>query len=307
MTPDEYTNQEFTLEVDKGHELYIQDWGNKNSKTPIMFLHGGPGSGCKDGHKQRFDPTKQRVIFHDQRGSGRSTPRGLLKRNTTADLIEDIERIAVRLRLHQFVLTGASWGSGLSFAYALRYPKRVKGMVLAGIFTGSQDEIDWVDEGSWREFYPEIWEKYLAETPKIHRREPTDYHAKRILGRNEADAKHSAYAYATMTGAISSLDDRHVPGNFDEFDPSAIRIEVHYLQKHCFLPDKHILKNAHKLTMPIWMIQNRYDMICPPITAYQLERALPDAQLVWTIGGHHNEREGWNVMRTILLQMTGGK
>lgn len=307
MTPDEYTNQELTLDVGRGHELYVHDWGNKTGKTPIVFLHGGPGGGCQDRHKQGFDPRTQRVIFHDQRGSGRSTPAGSLKHNTTEDLVEDIERIAVRLRLHQFVLTGRSWGSTLSLAYALKYPKRVKAMVLGGIFTGSQEEIDWIDEGGWREFYPEIWEQYLTATARAYRREPTPWHVKRILGRDKAAAKLSAYAYDSMEGAIHALDDRYQPDSPDDFDPSGTIIEAYYLHKRCFMPDRHLIKNAKRLTMPVWLVQGRYDMICPPITAYQLDRELPNSQLIWTVGGHRNEHEGWNVMRAILLQLTGGK
>lgn len=120
MNPDKYTSREFFLEVGDGHELYVQDWGNKAAETPIFFLHGGPGGGLKDGHKQMFDPEKQHVIFHDQRGCGKSLPHGSLEHNTTADLVNDIEKIAQKLKLDTFILTGGSWGSTLALAYALK-------------------------------------------------------------------------------------------------------------------------------------------------------------------------------------------
>src|SRR5687767_6064651 len=113
MTPDAYTNKEFFIEVGGGHQLYVCDWGNPKG-LPIIFLHGGPGGESKDGYKQSFDPTKHHVIFFDQRGCGKSLPYGSLKHNTTADLIQDINKIADQVKFKQFVLTGGSWGSCLA-------------------------------------------------------------------------------------------------------------------------------------------------------------------------------------------------
>jgi len=304
MTPDTYTNQEFFLDVGNGHQLYVQDWGNKANKVPIIFLHGGPGSGCKDKHKQLFDPEQQHVIFFDQRGAGKSLPYGSLEHNTTADLVGDIEKLADRLKLEQFILSGGSWGSTLALAFALKHPKRVKALVLNGIFTGSQIEIDWLKNGGFREFFPEIWAAYLAETPKSQHANPSAYHFKRALGNDRQAAKASAYTYSNLEGALLSLDDRFTPETFADFDETASRIEIHYLAKRCFLPDRHILDNAHALTMPVWLVQGRYDFACPPKTASELQAALPDSQLVWTISGHRMEHDTWNMMRTILLQLT---
>ncbi len=305
MTPDEYTIQESFIEVGDGHALYMQDWGNSKAKLPILFLHGGPGAGCNDGHKQYFDPKSQRVIFFDQRGSGKSLPYGSLEHNTTDNLINDIEKIANNFKFAQFVIFGGSWGPCLALAYALKYPKRVKAMVLRGIFTGSQTEVDWVDKGKWRTFFPELWDKYLSLTPKSHHADPTAYHDKRILGSNPQAAKESAYACSSVEGGLVKLDDRFYPKPIEEFDPNETRIETHYLTKRCFMPDRYILENAHKLKMPIWLVQGRYDFICPPDTAYELHQKLPNSKLLWTINGHTAERESWNVMRTILLQITG--
>lgn len=300
MTPDEFTLAETFVEVGDGHTLYVHDWGNKTAKTPIIFLHGGPGSGSKDSYKTTFDPTVQRVIFFDQRGSGKSLPAGELAHNTTQDLVEDIERIAKHLKLDKFVLTGGSWGSCLALAYGLKYPKRVEAMVLRGIFTGSQSEINWLDEGRWSVFFPDLWDTYLDQTPQSHQNNPTKYHAERALKGDGEDAKKSAYTYGNVEGALLSLDDRFTPRAFDEYDPASIKIEIHYMQNHCFIPDRHILDNAHKLTMPIWLIQGRYDMVCPPVTAYELHHKLPNSHLIWTAAGHGNDRPNYDVTRTIL-------
>ena len=305
MNPDEFTNRELFVEVGDGHELYVQDWGNREAEMPILFLHGGPGGSVKGSNKRGFDPTKQRVIFYDQRGSGKSLPYGSLDHNTTADLIEDIEKIADKLELKKFIITGGSWGSCLALAYALKYPERVKAMVLFGIFTGSQNEIDWLDQGQFQTFYPEVWERYIAATPKAYRNNPSKYHFEKALGNDEIQAKKSAYAYENLEGGVIQLDDRPRLEDFETYDPAGIRIEMHYLKNRCFMPDRHILDNAHRLNMPVYLVQGRYDMVCPPATAYELSKKLPDGHLIWAIGGHKNEHEGWNLMRTILLQLSG--
>lgn len=304
MTPDEYTIKETFLDVGDGHQLYIQDWGNPKAKIPILFLHGGPGSGFNNRYRQRYDPTIERVIFFDQRGAGKSLPYGSLEHNTTTDLVEDIEKIAKHLKLEKFILTGGSWGSCLALAYALKYPKRVKDIVLQGIFTGSQSEIDYICKGKFVTFFPDVWEKYLATTPKDHHNDPSAYHFKRALGKDEEAAKKSAYIYENTEGALLSLDDRFIPDEYDEYDPSSIKIELHYLVNRCFLPDNYILDNAHKLTMPIWLVQGRYDMVCPPVTAYELHKKLLNSQLIWTTAGHGNDRPNYDATRTILLGLT---
>ena len=305
MTPDEYTNREFFIDVGDGHQLYVYDWGNPKG-LPIILLHGGPGSQIKDVFKQMFDPAKHHVIFFDQRGCGKSLPYGSLKHNTTAKLIEDITKIADQVKFKHFVIQGGSWGSCLGLAYALKYPKRVKALVLRGIFTGSQKEIDYFDKGEFATYFPDVWERYLAATPKEHHASPSQYHYDNILGKDEKAARESACAYENLEGSMVALDDRFMPALASDptYDPSGITLEVHYLANRCFMPDNHILNNARKLTMPIWLVQGRYDMVCPAETAYKLHQKLPQSHLIWTIGGHRGgERETWNVMRTVLEQL----
>jgi proline iminopeptidase len=302
MNPDQYTISEQFLNVGGGHELYIQEWGNVKAKTPIIFLHGGPGSGVKDKYRDQFAPTQHRVIFFDQRGSGRSIPTGSLVHNTTQDLVEDIEKIAKFFRISSFVLTGGSWGSCLALSYAIKYPNRVEALVLRGIFTGTKTEMDWVNKGHFKTFFPDVWDKFLAKTPKKYAHNPVQYHIPRIVGPVAQAAKESAYIYGNLESALLNLDDRFTPANIDDYDPTMSKLEAHYLSHNCFLTDNYILNHAQQLTMPIWLIQGRYDMVCPPITAYRLHQRLPNSQLIWTIAGHGNDRPNYDVNRTILLQ-----
>lgn len=303
MTPDEHTNQELTIEVGHGHRLYVQDWGLATAKVVIIFLHGGPGGASKDKYKTGFDPQKQRVIFFDQRGSGQSTPSGSLQHNTTAELVEDISTIADQLGLDQFWLHGNSWGSTLALAYALAHPKRAAGLAIGGIFTGSKSETAWIDKGQFQNFYPDVWQAYLQRTPKEHRHDPSAYHFDKILNGNAQEQKLSGYAYDMLESGVVALDDGPRKTDFDDYDPAGIRIEIHYLANGCFMPEEHILQKAHQLTMPVFIVQGRYDMVCPPIIAYRLHEAIKGSQLYWTQSGHRVEHEGQNLFKAILAQV----
>lgn len=304
MNKDEFTISEQFLDVGDGHKLYIQDWGNKNAKLPIIFLHGGPGSGVKDSHRQRFDPSKQRVIFFDQRGSGKSTPVGALVNNNTQKLIQDIKKIIDHFHLEDFVINGGSWGSCLALAYAMEYPGGIKAMVLSGIFTGTKKEINHIDKGKFRNFFPDIWQKYTDTVPKEYQDNPSTYHYRQLESNNPNIRKKSIFAHAILEGSLCSLDDRFTPSTYDEFEPESHAIEMHYLANACFMPEGYIMENAHQLKMSVWLVQGRYDMVCPPATAYELHAKLPNSQLIWTTAGHGNDRPNYDVVRSILLQMT---
>lgn len=299
MHPDRYTISEHMLDVGHGHTLYIHDWGNKNSPTPILFLHGGPGSQSKDKHKLPFDPTSQRVIFHDQRGCGRSTPLGQLHYNTTQDLVADITKIVDFLGIDQFILTGGSWGSALALYYAITEPGRITALVISGVFTASQAEIDWLDKGLFRTHFPDVWERYLTATPEQYRGDPTKYHAQRILGKDSETSKLSAMVYSELEGSLLCLDDTHLPAEPNEFDSTSTILEMYYLNQRCFLPDRFILENTHKIKVPVHIVQGRYDFVCPPETAYALSASAPDVHLVWVSSGHHDEHENLTAKRLI--------
>lgn len=304
MNKDQYTLSEKMLDVGDGHSVYVQDWGNPNAKTPIIFLHGGPGSHTKDSHKRVFDPAIHRVIFFDQRGGGKSTPYGSLEHNTTKELIEDITKIADTYNAKQFVLRGNSWGSTLALAYALAHPKRVHALVIGGIFTGSKAEADWIDKGGFKLFFPDVWQAYLDRTPTNHHDDPSKYHFDKAMNGTPKEQKLSAFAYECLEAGAIKLDDRFDPDNFETYDPSGMRIEMHYLANTCFMPDRYILDNAAKLTMPVHIVQGRYDMVCPPHTAYELHTSLKNSRLYWTLGGHNHEHEGENIFRSIFATLS---
>jgi proline iminopeptidase len=303
MTPDEYTNQELMLDVGDSHALYIHDWGNKDAKTPIIHLHGGPGGGTGDKHKQRFDPNKQRVFFYDQRGAGRSTPYGLLENNTTDDLVEDIEKIADHFNLKSFILFGSSWGSTLALAYTLEHPERVATLVIDATWTLSRQEVLYDQNGLYRTHFPDVWDRLVSQTPDEHKADPVPYHLGRINGSDETEAAESARIYMDTQFALLKLDDRFTPSSPEDYDPVPAKIAAHYAKHAAFFPeDRYLLNNASKINVKTYIVQGRYDFLCPPITAYELDKAMPNSSLIWTQAGHANDRNSYEVIKTLLLQ-----
>jgi proline iminopeptidase len=306
MTPDEHTNQELMLDAGDGHQLYVHDWGNKDAALPILFLQGGPGGATSDKKKMLFDPLKQRVIFHDQRGAGKSVPYGSLEHNTTAELVSDIIKILNNFGIKQSILVGGSWGSTLALCFAIAHPDRVAGMVLDGIWTSTKAENAWLDQGGFKTFFPDAWDAYCATVPTEHQANPSGYHFPRILSNDLEVSKVSTMAYTALEASAISLDDRHAPQDPNTYDPTGVRIEVHYLANGCFIAENHILDNASKLTMPVALVQGRYDMVCPPETAYKLNQLLPNSQLHFTTSGHYAEHESWSLIKLLVKQLGEG-
>ena len=275
--------------VDDEHQLYTQLWGNQDSEQRIVFLHGGPGSGTSERAKTLFDPQKHQVLFFDQRGAGQSTPMGELHNNTTEHLVNDIEQLRQRVGWELVELVGNSWGSCLSLTYGLAHPDRVKRMVLGGVFTGTTHEVDFIDAGRVRSHFPDVWDQYRRTVPESFKDNPSAYHIQRILGDNLDEAKESSAAYVALEDAVSSITVPPLtaePIELSDADFTANRIEMSYFLNKCYLPAGFILDRAAELTMPIEIIQGRFDMACPPETAFNLARAAVNATLHFTQAGH---------------------
>ena len=298
MNRDEFTNQEIMLDVGDGHKLCVVDWGNKTAKTPIIFLHGGPGSCVKDTSKTPFDPKTQRVIFFDQRGCGKSTPCGSRKNNTTEDLANDITKIAKHFKIKKFYLNGYSWGSTLALHYAITRPEMLVGLIIGGVWSGSKAEALAMHENA-RMFFPDLWDRVLSDTPTEYQDDPIIYHMDKALGGTKSEQKKSTYVMDYLEGGLMNLDDRGLPENFNEYDPTGMQIELHYLANDCFMPENYILDNAHKIKVPVYIVQGRFDMVCPPDFAYKISKVIPNAKLYWAISNHRGEHEVTQIFRLI--------
>lgn len=270
------------LDVDGGHRLYVEECGNP-AGLPVMFLHGGPGSGCKSYHRCFFDPQRYRIILADQRGSGRSTPHGGLRNNTTHHLLSDLEFLRERLKIEGWVLFGGSWGATLALLYAQMHPERVAGMVLRGAFLARQRDLDWYVRDGVNRVYPELWAELLNVIPEPERGHLVQALHRLLNGSDELAQRRVARTWSLWGGQVA-LGDEFNPAEVDEHVPQSMvqqaRLELHYAAHRYFLEEDQILKDCGRLPdVPITLIHGRRDLVCPAESAYALHQRLPKAQL----------------------------
>ncbi len=271
------------LPLDDLHTMYFEQSGNPEG-VPVLFLHGGPGAGASASHRQFFDPHVYRIVIFDQRGAGRSTPLGELHDNSTPHLIADIEQLRAHLGIARWIVFGGSWGSTLALAYAEHHPQQVMALILRGIFLCRQSEIDWFLLGL-KNIFPEAWHRFVGHLPAEKRQCSDDIlHTYYALITDPDPAVHSpaARAWSIYEGSCSSLlPNDGVVANFgsDRVSLGLARMESHYFMHNIFLPKNHLLDNIGKIRhIPTTIVQGRYDVVCPIVSADDLVRAFPEAE-----------------------------
>jgi proline iminopeptidase len=268
------------LAVEPPHELYWEECGNPRGQ-PVLFLHGGPGAGIAASARRFFDPAHYRIILFDQRGAGKSTPHAELQRNETEALVSDIEALRADRRVESWLVFGGSWGALLALAYAQAHFRHCDGLILRGIFLGSEPEIDWFINGMGK-FFPEASRAFAAHLPITERHDLLEGYYRRLIERDPAIHMPAALAWRRYEIACSAL----VPqggGAAGLEDPAAAlalaRIEAHYFRNRCFLHDGALLAGARRMAgIPGVIVQGRYDIVCPPNVADQLAAAWPQAR-----------------------------
>ncbi len=271
------------LSVGDGHWIYAEQIGNPNG-VPMLFLHGGPGSGAQHAHRALFDMSKHHAILTDQRGAGRSHPYVSTAANTTADLIADIETLRIYFGFEKWLLVGGSWGSTLALAYAQKHPERVTGLVLRAIFLGTDAEITWAFVDGPRRFRPELYAAFLDFLPEAERNNPLEAYVARLTNPDPAVHAPAAQIWNAYERALSELAPARaaLPASFEAASriPPTPLIEAHYIRNNFFLKPNELLANATQLSgIPGRIIQGRYDLLCPPATAQALAIAWPDCRL----------------------------
>ena len=293
------------------HIAYAE-YGNPEG-IPAVFIHGGPGGGTSAKEARFFNPDKYRIVLIDQRGCGKSTPHladpdtnidAELSVNTTSELIGDIEAIRETLAIDKWVVFGGSWGSTLSLAYTQAHPERTLAIVLRGVFMLRRTELDWYYNGGAAYMFPDKWERFLSVIPDDKKPEPLNpagmthlpdvnlidvYHE--LLRSDDHDtAVAAARAWSVWEGSTSYLHEQPTDTHEDErFALAFARIENHYFVNHGFLEEGQLLRDGD---IPAVIAQGRYDVVCPPITAWQLHQAWPEATFVWSpTSGHASYEE----------------
>ncbi len=286
------------LAVGDGHEVYYEQSGAPDGK-PCLFVHGGPGGGAGPDARRFFDPARYRIVLFDQRGCGRSRPHASLDANTTWDLVADMERLREVLGIGRWLVFGGSWGSTLSLAYAEAHPEAVTELVLRGIFLLREREIRWFYQHGASELYPDAWEAYLAPIPEDERSDLVHAFHRRLTSEDEDERLAAARAWSVWEASTSFLRPR---AEFvAQFDAPATalamaRIECHYFVNGGFFehPDQLLAGIDRIRHIPAVIVQGRYDVVCPPVTAWELHRAWPEAEFHLVPDAGHSAFDGGN-------------
>ncbi|WES63802.1 prolyl aminopeptidase [Microbacter sp. GSS18] len=287
------------LLVGDGHRMYWEQCGNPEGK-PAVFLHGGPGAGCSPWHRRFFDPEKYRIILFDQRGCGRSTPHmsepdADLRHITTWHLVADIELLRRNFGIEKWQVFGGSWGSALALAYAESHPDAVSEIVLRGIFTLRRHELEWFYEGGASALFPDLWEDYIAPIPVLERNRMIEAYHRRLGDPDPAVHVPAAVAWTRWEAATLTLlpDEELVAGMTQDAAATAFaRIENHFfIHGGWFEPDQLITAAAILKDIPGVIVQGRYDVCTPMMTAWDLHRAWPEADLVVVPDASHAASE----------------
>ena len=272
------------LAVGDGHEIYVESVGRADG-IPAVYLHGGPGSGCQPDHRRLFDPERFCTVLFDQRGAGRSRPKGAREHNTLPHLIADMELIREKFGFARWMVVGGSWGATLALAYAEAHPERVSGIVLRATFLGTRAEVETGFTVRLPQFYPALNEDFLSVLLPEERNQPVEAYWRRILDPDPAVHGPAARAWHDTERILSE----HTPTR-TRLDLAALKsngalpatpfMEAHYFVNDCFMAPDQLLRNADKLAgIHGIIIQGRYDLLCPPETSEALAKVWPNSEI----------------------------
>jgi len=270
-----------TLDVGDGHTVYVEQCGNPDG-IPVVVLHGGPGGGCSPAMRRYFDPARYRVVLFDQRGCGRSRPHASVAANTTWHLVADIELIRRTLGIDSWAVFGGSWGATLSLIYAQAHPDRARALILRGVFLMTQGELDWFYGGGAGRFWPDLWARFCDPIPEDERGDMIGAYHRRLFSGDMPTETRCARAWSGWENALASIANDGPGGDGPgHYARAFARIENHYFTNMGFLaPDQAILSNMDRIAdIPGVVVQGRYDMICPPVSAHTLVSGWPAARL----------------------------
>ena len=280
------------LPVGDGHEIHVETVGRADG-IPAVYLHGGPGSGCQPDHRRLFDPERFHAVLFDQRGAGRSRPKGRREGNTLPHLIADMEMIREQLGIARWMIVGGSWGATLALAYAETHPQRVSGIVLRATFLGTHAELDGAFNDALPRFHPGLRDDFLSVLPADERARPLEGYWRRILDANPEVHGPAARAWHDTERILSE----HAPSrsrldlgslNSTRALPSTPFMEAHYFQNDCFMQPNQLLAEAGRLAgIPGMIVQGRYDLLCPPATSHALAALWPTSEIRFVEGAGH--------------------
>jgi proline iminopeptidase len=286
------------LEVSGLHSINVEQYGNLHGQ-PLLFLHGGPGSGVNSHWLRLFNPQDYRMVTFDQRGCGKSLPYGCLEENTTQHLVDDIEKIRRNLQIDSWHIAGGSWGCTLALAYAEKHPQFVNSLILWGIFLGRKQEVDWCYQRGANAVFADAWEGFLKPIPISERDNLVKAYYARLTSPDKKIRVEAAKSWCIWDASVLRLiPNPQQVADFaqEEFAVAHALLECHYFVNQCFFnPEDQLLREADRIRhIPSTIIHARYDMMCPMETAWELHKALPEAEFVLVPDSGHSGREPGN-------------
>jgi proline iminopeptidase len=296
------------LDVGDGHVLYYEQVGRPDG-TPVVNLHGGPGSGCTPGARRLFDVSRHRAVLFDQRAAGRSTPYaaddGVHWPSMDMDHhVGDIERLRQHLGIEQWIVTGASWGSVLGVTYAERHPERVIAVVVAAVSTGTPEDIDWLTIHAGR-FFPAEWRAFRDHVPPERRDERlVNVYNDLVMDPDPGVRTAAARAWCRWEDAHVATTPGATPN--PRYDDPRFRLafarQVTYNWRHnAWLGPDEVVANAGRLAaIPGWLVHGRLDLSGPLEGPWRLNQAWPGSELIVVSDeGHGGETMGGIVRRLL--------
>src|SRR3982075_2891421 len=277
------------LAVGDSHEIYVETFGRADG-IPAVYLHGGPGSGCQPDHRRLFGPERFHAVLFDQRGAGRSRPKGRREDNSLPHLIADMEMIREKFGFERWMIVGGSWGATLALAYAQAHPHRVSGIVLRATFLGTRTELEGAFADVLPRFYPDLSNDFLSVLPPEERRQPLDAYWRRILDPDPALHSPAARAWHNTERILSEHTSGRIRLDLNSLNstralPSTPFMEAHYFQNNCFMKPGQVLAEAGKLErLRGIIVQGRYDLLCPPATSHALGAVWPASEIRFVEG-----------------------
>ena len=269
------------IDMGDGHQVYVEQCGHPNGQ-PVIVFHGGPGGGCSPAMRRYFDPRHYRIVLFDQRGCGRSRPHASVTANTTWHLVQDVETIRQTLGIDSFIGFGGSWGATLALIYAITHPDRVAHLVLRGVFLMTQAELQWFYGGGAGGFFPDLWSRFVESIPPEERTDLIGAYHRRLFSGNLVEETRFGRIWANWENALASIQNEGALGESpSDYARTFARLENHYFQNAGFLEsDGWILRERARIEhIPATIIQGRYDMICPPHSAWSLAQDWPNCAL----------------------------
>ncbi len=283
------------IERPHGHKIYVELSGNPHGK-PIIFLHGGPGGGTNPKQRQFFDPKHYQIILFDQRGCGQSKPSGETNGNTTQDLLSDMEAIRKHFDIKRWIIFGGSWGSALALAYATQYPETIKALILRGIFLSRKTELDWFLI-EVKAFFPEAHQTLVDYLTDDKRDDLIKNYSELVFSSDLKISGPASIAWNRFESGLLKLlpqaeENKTLTDEDIQNEIARARVQLHYIKDQCFIDGEKILKEVKQLKdIPTTIIQGRYDMVCPPITAYELYQCMPHANFIMVPDAGHSASE----------------